>query len=74
MGEATIEFEALDGGTGDQVAAYIETRIGKKYYWTKGISTGISQYTKAYSTWAYTKEAMDYWVKLLRERLDSISE
>ena len=71
VGEATVEFEALDSVSNKQVAAYIETRIGKKYYWSKGIATGVSSYTKAYSTWAYTKQAFDYWAKLLRERLDA---
>lgn len=71
VGEATIELEAMDSQSNQQVAAYIETRIGKKYYWTKGVATGVSQYSKAYSTWAYTKEAMDYWAKLVRERLDA---
>ena len=72
VGEATLELEALDSQTSKQLAAYIETRVGKKYYWTKGIKTGVSQYAKAYSTWAYTKQAMDYWANLLRERLDAV--
>ena len=71
LGEATIEFEALDSESSRQVGAYIETRVGKKYLWTKGVSTGISSYAKAYSTWAYTKEAFDYWATLLRQRLDA---
>ena len=71
VGEATIEFEALDSGSSEQVAAYIETRVGMKYVWNKGVSEGVGQYTKAYSTWAYTKQAIDHWAKLLRERLDA---
>jgi hypothetical protein len=71
VGEATVELEAMDSQTSKQVAAYIETRVGKKYMWSKGITTGISQYTKAYSTWSYTKEAFDFWAKLIRERLDA---
>jgi hypothetical protein len=71
VGEATVEFEALDSVSNEQVGAYIETRVGKKYYWTEGIATGVDQYTKAYSTWDYTKQAFDYWAKLLRERLDA---
>ena len=72
VGEATLELEAMDSDSSKQLAAYIETRVGKKYYWTKGVATGVSQYTKAYSTWAYTKDAMDYWAKLIRERLDTV--
>ena len=69
-GEATIEMEALDSLTSQQLAAYIETRVGKKYNWTSGISEGVSSYVKAYSKWSYTKQAADVWAQLLRDRLD----
>jgi hypothetical protein len=71
VGEASIEMEALDSETSEQVAAYIETFVGKKYHWTKGVGTAISDYTKAYSTWAYTKQAFDKWAQLIRSRLDA---
>ncbi|RLD06038.1 MAG: hypothetical protein DRI65_07560 [Chloroflexota bacterium] len=71
VGEATIEIEAMDSQSSKQIAAYIETRVGKKYVWNKGVGEGVGQYAKAYSTWAYTQKAMDYWAKLLRERLDA---
>jgi len=71
-GEATVEFEALDSTTNRQLAAYIETRIGKKYVWDKGIGHGVDHYLKAYSTWSYTEEAMDHWAKQLRTRLDEL--
>jgi hypothetical protein len=70
VGEATVEVEALDSTSNRQVAAYIETRVGKKYNWTSGVSEGVSDYVKAYSTWDYTKQSMDHWAALLRERLD----
>jgi len=70
VGHASIELEALDSESSEQVAAHIETRMGKKYNWTQGVSRGVSDYTKAYSTWAYTKQAMDFWAALIRERLD----
>jgi hypothetical protein len=69
-GEATIELEAMDSQSSKQIAAYIETRIGKKYNWTSGISEGVSSYVKAYSKWEYTKKAMDSWAQLIRQRLD----
>jgi hypothetical protein len=50
VGHASIELEALDSASSEQVAAYIETRMGKKYNWTEGVSTGVSDYVKAYST------------------------
>ena len=70
VGHASIELEALDSKSSEQVAAYIETRMAKKYNWTEGVSTGVSDYVKAYSTWDYTKQAMDFWAKLIRQRLD----
>ncbi len=69
VGEATVEFEAMDSESHQQVAAFIETRVAKKYKWNEGVGEGVSSYTKAYSTWAYTQKAFDYWAKLLRERL-----
>ena len=70
VGEVTVEVEGLDSLTHEQEAAYIETRIGKKYHWTKGPVTAAEDYLKAYSTWAYTRQAMDYWAQQVRERLD----
>jgi len=69
-GEASIELEALDSMSSKQLAAYIETRLGKKYQWTEGVVEGVSSYVNAYSEWKYTKVAMDYWAGLIRQRLD----
>ena len=71
LGEATVELEALDSQTNKQVAAYIEERVGQKYNWRQGIDTGVKDYLKAYSTWAYTKQAIDHWAQMIRERLDA---
>ena len=65
-----VEMEALDSESTEQVGAYIETRVGKKYHWTKGVDTAVKDYMKAYSTWAYTKQSMDAWARLVRQRLD----
>ena len=70
VGSATVEMEALDSESTEQVGAYIETRVGKKYHWTKGVDTAVKDYMKAYSTWAYTKQSMDAWARLVRQRLD----
>lgn len=70
IGEATVEMEVLDSQTIEQVGAYIETHIGKKYHWTKGVGTAVKDYTKAFSTWAYVKQAMDRWAQFIRQRLD----
>jgi hypothetical protein len=69
-GQATIEFEALDSTSSQQLSAYIETKLAKKYKWTEGVTEGVSSYVKAYSKWDYTKKAVDVWAQLLRQRLD----
>jgi hypothetical protein len=69
-GEATIELEALDSTTSQQLAAYIETEVGKKYQWSKGINEGVTSYMDAYSKWDYTKKAIDHWAEMIRQRLD----
>ena len=70
VGEVTIELEALDSQSNRQVAAFIERKIGLKYHWNKGVKTGVTDYLKAYSTWAYTKQAMDHWAQAIRNHLD----
>lgn len=69
-GQATIEFEALDSPSSQQLAAYIQTVDAKKYNWTSGVTSGVKSYMKAYSKWDYTKQSIDTWVALLKQRLD----
>ena len=73
-GEVSVEMEALDSLMGKQVAAFVERHISKKYTWNKGVEKGVTDYIHAYSTWAYTKEAMDQWAKRIRVRLDEIHQ
>jgi len=70
VGEASVEMEALDSVSNEQIGAHIERHFGKKYHWTKGVGTAVKDYLKAYSTWAYTKQAMDAWAQLVRQRMD----
>jgi hypothetical protein len=70
-GEATVEFEALDSVSSQQLVAHIETETGKKYDWAKGVTKGVTGYMNAYSKWNYTKAAMDEWAHTLRVRLDA---
>ncbi len=70
VGEVTIELEALDSQSNRQIAAFIERKIGLKYHWTEGVATAATDYLKAYSTWAYTKQAMDHWAQAIRDHLD----
>lgn len=71
-GEATMELEALDSVSSQQLAAFIETRLGKKFAWNEGIGEGVTSYLGAYSKWDYTKKAMDQWAQRLRARLDEL--
>ena len=70
-GEATVEVEALDSESSEQLVAFIETEAGKKYNWAHGVTKGVTGYMNAYSKWNYTKTAMDDWAHLLRVRLDA---
>lgn len=46
--------------------------LSKGYYnWTHGVGTAATDYLKAYSTWAYTKQAMDHWAQFIRQRMDA---
>ena len=36
------------------------------------METSVKGYLKAYSSWAYTKQAMDVWAQLVRQRLDEM--
>ena len=72
VGKASIEAEAMDSVSGEQIAAYVETEIPKKYNWTEGVEKGVGDYVKSYSAWAYTKQAMDAWAKYIRARMDAV--
>jgi hypothetical protein len=76
VGSTAIEAEFIDSRTGEQIAAYVEKYIPKKYDvdLKKGVvgatKHGFKEYFRAYSTWDYTKEAFDFWLLKLRHRLD----
>lgn len=72
VGEASMELEVLDSVSKQQLAALVETNVAKKYNWTEGVKEGVTDYLRSYSTWAYTKEAMDHWANKLRERMDMV--
>lgn len=76
VGDAAIEAEFLDSVTNEELVAYVDRRIGKKYDYdfhrgpVKFVTQAAVSYAEAYTTWGYTKEAFDYWAKELRKRLD----
>jgi len=59
VGEAGIEAEFLDATTNQQVAMFVDRRVGKKYDVVQGATT-----------WGQIQGAFDAWAKLFRERLD----
>jgi hypothetical protein len=72
VGKASVEMEALDSVSSKQIAAYIATEVPTKYNWVNGVTTGVTDYAHAYTTWSYTKDAMDIWAKYIRERMDVV--
>lgn len=70
----------IDGGTNQVVAEYAETQFGRKYVvdTNKGVSTavttGVTGYLDAYSTWACAKQAFDQWAAQFRTRIDALRE
>ena len=76
LGRTGIAAQLFDSRNNQVIAEYADTRVGRKYVvdTSQGVgtavSTGVSDYMKAYSTWAYAEQAFEGWAKLLRARLD----
>ena len=62
LGGAAIEAEMIDAETGERVAAYLDTRRGKRFGGT----------LDAARRWGHAEEAFDVWAKELRSRLDAL--
>jgi hypothetical protein len=79
LGRTGIAAEFIDGATNKVVAEYVDLQFGRKYVLdtNKGVSaavtTGVTDYLSAYSTWAYAKQAFDLWSQQFRQRLDEIN-
>ena len=78
LGRTGIAAQFIDSQTNRVIAEYADTQVGRKYVvdTSKGvgsaITTGVSDYAKAYSTWAYARQAFDGWAQQFRARLDQI--
>jgi hypothetical protein len=78
LGRTGIAAQFIDSETNQVVAEYADTQVGRKYVVDtsqgvgSAVSTGVSDYMKAYSTWAYAQQAFDGWAQLFRTRLDQI--
>ncbi|MCL5270822.1 MAG: DUF3313 domain-containing protein [bacterium] len=64
IGEASVEFEALDTATGERLGAFVDKRVGRKY-------TG--RFDK-FNRWRAVQDAFDYWAQQLGNRLDRLRE
>jgi len=66
----------LDRTTNEQLLAFVDRKIGKKYNVdlkegpVNAVETAAESYAYSYTTWKYTKEAFDFWAQTLRKRLD----
>jgi hypothetical protein len=76
LGDTAIEVEVLDSMTNEQLGAYVERRLPKKYNvdTSEGaggaVKTYADSYLKSYTEWGHTKNAFDFWAEGFRKRLD----
>jgi hypothetical protein len=78
LGRTGIAVQFTDGQTGRVVAEFTDDRFGKKYVIdtsqgaVAAATTGMADYVRSYSTWAYAQQAFDQWAARFRRRLDEI--
>lgn len=60
VGKCAVEIKFLDSVTGESLALFAETKVGKKYSSSGFTETG------------QTEEAMNEWAALLKERIDAL--
>lgn len=78
LGECGIEAKFVDGSSGQVIAEYTDTKIGKKYDvdTSKGaVDAGekwVHGYLDSFTSWNYAKRAFDQWSELLRIRFNEL--
>jgi len=78
LGRTGIAVQFIDSQTNRVIAEYADTQVGRKYVvdTSQGVggavSTGLSEYTKSFSTWAYAQQAFDGWAQQFRAYLDKV--
>ena len=78
LGRTGLAVQFIDSQTGEVVAEYADERFGRKYVTdtsqgaVAAATTGVTDYVKAFSTWAYAQQAFDAWAAQFRQRLDKI--
>lgn len=79
LGRTGIAVQFIDGAADRVVAEFADVQFGRKYdvntagNVTGAVTSGVTNYLDAYSTWGYTKQAFDRWSHQLRRRLDQIN-
>ena len=78
LGECGIEAEFVDGSSGETIAEYTDTEIGKKYNVDTSKDTAdatqkwVNGYLDSFTSWNYAMAAFDQWAELLRIRFDEV--
>lgn len=78
LGRTGIAGSLIESRTGRVVAEYADNEVGRKYVVdtsegvTKAVTTGVTDYVAAYSTWAYAKQAFDGWAADFRKWVDGV--
>jgi hypothetical protein len=78
LGDTAVEIEVLDSETNEQLGAYVERKLPKKFDLDTSEGTGgavkkaADSYFDSYSDWGHTKNAFDYWAKGFRMKLDEL--
>lgn len=78
LGKTGIQAQFLDGATGQVVAEFTDTEMGRKYVaeLDKGVPNAAEQWANGYihsfTTWGYAKDAFDRWAKWFRESFDHL--
>ena len=78
LGECGIEAKFVDGSSGEIIAEFTDTKIGKKYDVDTSKSTvdagekWVNGYLDSFTSWNYAKAAFDQWAELLRIRFDEV--
>lgn len=78
LGETGIEVQIIDGGSGEILGEFADTRIGKKYDvdMSKDASGAakkwVDGYMDSFTSWSYAKRAFDQWAAFLKLRVDDL--
>lgn len=78
LGETSIEVKFLDGGSGQLLGEFTDTRIGKKYDVDPSKSVPdaakkwLNGYVDSFTSWSYAKRSFDQWAALFKQRFDEL--